>query len=119
MTGGSDGLPRHAALVQHKASLSHLAPDALCIQLTISVPAGVLLNMTGHHNESGKILILAALVNFVLCGVLIPEYGSMGAAIATSVAIVIWNGIMAWSAERRVGIQAYLTFTPPRIVRNP
>ncbi|MFT5486450.1 MAG: O-antigen/teichoic acid export membrane protein [Paracoccaceae bacterium] len=83
-----------------------------------TVPAGVLLNMTGHHNESGKILIVAAAVNFGLCALLIPIYGSMGAAIATSVAIVLWNGIMAWSAERRVGIRAYLTFTRTTTARS-
>lgn len=75
-----------------------------------TVPAGVLLNMTGHHNQSGKILLVAALVNFALCALLIPLYGSMGAAIATTIVIVMWNGLMAWSAERRVGIRAYLTF---------
>lgn len=83
-----------------------------------TVPAGVLLNMTGHHNESGKILLVAAAVNFGLCALLIPIYGSIGAAIATSVAIVLWNGIMAWSAERRVGIRAYLTFTRPASARS-
>lgn len=76
-----------------------------------TVPAGVLLNMTGHHNQSGRILLVAAAINFGLCAILIPIYGSMGAAVATTVAIVVWNGIMAWSAERRVGIKAYLTFT--------
>lgn len=82
-----------------------------------TVPAGVLLNMTGHHNESGRILLFAAAINFALCAILIPDYGSMGAAIATSAAIVIWNGIMAWSAERRVGIQAYLAIGRPRVAR--
>lgn len=83
-----------------------------------TVPAGVLLNMTGHHNESGRILIVAATINFGLCALLIPVYGSIGAAVATSVAIVLWNGIMARSAERRVGIRAYLTFTRPTTVRS-
>lgn len=77
-----------------------------------TVPAGVLLNMTGHHNVSAKILMLAAVVNVVLCVALVPEYGSMGAAVATAVAIVLWNGAMAWSAYRRVGIRACVTFWP-------
>lgn len=84
-----------------------------------TVPAGVLLNMTGHHNESGKILLVAAAINFGLCALLIPVYGSIGAAIATSVAIVLWNGVMAWSAERRVGIRAHLTFTRAVKPRSP
>jgi O-antigen/teichoic acid export membrane protein len=83
-----------------------------------TVPAGVLLNMTGHHNESGRILIVAAAINFILCAVLIPLYGSMGAAIATTVAIVVWNGVMAWSAQRRVGIRAHLTFTRSSAIRT-
>lgn len=77
---------------------------------TATVPAGVLLNMTGHHNQSGKILLLATAVNFALCALLIPMYGSVGAAIATTVAIILWNGIMAWSAQQRIGIRAHVTF---------
>lgn len=80
-----------------------------------TVPAGVLLNMTGHHNESGKILLFAAGINFGLCALLIPDHGNIGAAIATTAALVIWNGIMASTAERRVGIRAFLTFSPPKI----
>lgn len=75
-----------------------------------TIQAGVLLNMTGHHNLSGKILIAAAAVNFGLCAILVPEYGSLGASIATTVAIVLWNGAMAWAAARRVGIKSWLSF---------
>ena len=77
-----------------------------------AAPAGIILNMTGHQNDSVKILALALAlaVNVALCGLLIPMLGSIGAALATAATMTLWNGLMAIAVWRRLGIKAYVTF---------
>lgn len=56
---------------------------------------GLFLNMTGYETETVKVLALAALVNVALNLFLIPIFGMLGAALATTVTIIFWN---AWLA---------------------
>ena len=58
-------------------------------------PVMYILNMTGKEQVSQKIMIWMSLVNIVLNLVLIPKFGILGAAIATSISMVIWNVIAA------------------------
>ena len=52
---------------------------------------GVYMNMTGKQNTLQIILIISFLLNLVLNWLLIPLYGMIGAAIATSISMVLWN----------------------------
>ncbi|MEM1170489.1 MAG: polysaccharide biosynthesis C-terminal domain-containing protein, partial [Cyanobacteria bacterium P01_H01_bin.35] len=52
---------------------------------------GTLLIMTGHQNQAVFISGYTALINIVLNGVLVPIFGAIGAAIATSLTIAMWN----------------------------
>lgn len=61
---------------------------------------GILLNMTGHERETAKGVALAAFINIPLNLILIPVWGMAGAALATSVSLIIWN-IVLWRAVRR------------------
>ncbi len=54
-------------------------------------PVLYILNMTGKEKDSQKIMLWVTLVNIVLNGILIPMYGILGAAIATSVSMSLWN----------------------------
>ena len=49
-------------------------------------PASMLLNMSGNHDASAKILGLCAVVNLILLLGLIPHFGALGAA---------WAGVLA------------------------
>lgn len=60
---------------------------------------GPLLNMTGHERATAKWIMLAGACNVILNGILIPLYGMIGAAIATSITLVIWNCVL-WRAVR-------------------
>ena len=58
-------------------------------------PLSWLLLMTGHERQAGAILAVGATVNIGLNAVLIPLYGSAGAAAATAIA---WTGSIALMA---------------------
>ena len=52
-------------------------------------PVGVLLMMSGNERFLRNITMLTAAINIILCFVLIPRYGIVGAAYATSVCMTI------------------------------
>ncbi len=83
----------------------------LCGQLVFAAagPAGILLNMTGFHVDSAKVLAFGAIVNLVLCVILIPMFGALGAAVATATTVAVWSGAMAYVTSRRLGIVSFFT----------
>ena len=68
---------------------------------------GNLLNMTGHQKDFRNIMTAATLLNIVLCMVLIPLYGLMGSAIASSAFIASWNIACVVYIRRKLGIRSY------------
>lgn len=52
---------------------------------------GVYLNMTGRQIIFQRILLVALVINIVLNLVLIPVLGMVGAALSTSISIIVWN----------------------------
>ena len=50
-----------------------------------------LLNMTGKQKIVQYIVIVATIINFVLCCIFIPRWGIIGAAIANAVNMLCWN----------------------------
>jgi O-antigen/teichoic acid export membrane protein len=58
-------------------------------------PVMYILNMTGKEQESQRIMLWMSVINIVLNLVLIPAYGIIGAAIATSISMIAWNVIAA------------------------
>jgi O-antigen/teichoic acid export membrane protein len=58
-------------------------------------PVAVVLMMTGHERFHRNTTILSAVVNIVLNFILIPKYGAIGAAFATSVSLILKNMIAA------------------------
>jgi O-antigen/teichoic acid export membrane protein len=81
-------------------------------------PALLLLNMTGHHRDSARILGFTAVINVVMNAGLIKLYGAMGAAIATSLSIILWNTIAAFVVWHRLKIVS-LALYRPRKRNNP
>ena len=57
---------------------------------------GVLLMMTGHERQAAVSAAVAACINITANAVLIPRYGMEGAAVATAISMVIWNGLMGY-----------------------
>lgn len=71
-------------------------------------PVGQLLAMMGKHWLVGRVLILPAATNIVLNLVLIPRLGVNGAALATLISTVLWNGILVYFAWSRFGLDPTL-----------
>lgn len=54
-------------------------------------PVGNLLTMSNYEKISVNIMIISTLINIILNLSLIPLYGMEGAAIGTSICLLIWN----------------------------
>ena len=70
---------------------------------------GLLLSMTGHEKFALRASGLAAVCMLVLCFVLIPQYGVMGAAIAQAVSLSAHMLLNSWFVKKILG------FTPMNI----
>ena len=66
----------------------------------------VLLNMSGYEKDTAVGMVLAASVNIILNFLLIPKWGANGAAIATTVSMIIWNIILWWFVYKRLRINS-------------
>lgn len=70
------------------------ALGALIIGQLVNVGAGsvgYLLTMTGHQNQCAMVVGWSGLVNIVLNAIGIPLFGILGAAIATTLSMSLWN----------------------------
>ena len=65
--------------------------------------SGHLLTMAGYHRECARFWIMAACLNVVLNLILIPIFGTVGAAISTASTLILPNGLAWWAARRWVG----------------
>lgn len=65
---------------------------------------GFLMTMTGHQNQAAMILGVSALINILMNTILISIFGMIGAAIATTITIVIWNFMMLVYVWRQLNI---------------
>ena len=75
-----------------------LAIGQLVNALTGSV--AVLLNMTGHEQATAQGMTISAIANVVLNLILVPLWGSNGAALASAVTFTTWN-IILWIAVHK------------------
>ncbi|MDY6993844.1 MAG: flippase [Pseudomonadota bacterium] len=69
---------------------------------------GNFLNMTGYQNESAKIFGTVALVNIIFNPIGIYFYGAEGAAVVTTLTIIIWNVWFYISVKRKIGVNTII-----------
>jgi O-antigen/teichoic acid export membrane protein len=62
----------------------------------------LVMTMTEHERGAAGLLIVSAAVNVVASTVLISMFGLTGAAIATAIAVIVWNVAMAFFISRRL-----------------
>jgi O-antigen/teichoic acid export membrane protein len=67
-----------------------------------SGPTSLLLTMTGRQMLVVKVLGVSAAIDIALHVVLLPRFGIMGAAAATTITLVVWNVILTWFVFRRM-----------------
>lgn len=66
---------------------------------------GLLLLMTGHQRFSMYSLAGGTAINIILNLILTPRYGISGAAIASSLSLIVWNLMMYFFVRRKLGIR--------------
>lgn len=71
-------------------------------------PVGLLLNLTGHHIVSFWVYLSFAVANVGLNAILIPLFGIMGAAVATTVTVGFLRLSLVVVARRRLGIISFV-----------
>lgn len=67
---------------------------------------GALLNMSGNERSTALGVTLAAIINIVLNAILIPPFGMLGAAIATTVSMALWNFFLWRAVLKHLGISS-------------
>lgn len=85
----------------------------LCLGQLINVGAGsvgLVLRMTGHQVDAVLMAGVAAALNILLNGILIPMYGGNGAAMATAATMLIWNGLMLVRVRQRLGVDTSIFY---------
>lgn len=71
---------------------------------SISGSVGNILQMTGHEKIYQNIIIISVLINILLNYLLIPIYGILGAAIATSFSTISWNLLSIFTIKKKLNI---------------
>jgi O-antigen/teichoic acid export membrane protein len=94
---GPEFLAAHGALVLLAASQ---------LVNALAGPVGFLMTMTGRQDTAARILAVHTALLVVLCGVLVPRFGILGAAGATAATRVSWNLVMAIAVWRTLRLRA-------------
>ncbi|HEX2215519.1 MAG TPA: lipopolysaccharide biosynthesis protein [Xanthobacteraceae bacterium] len=71
-------------------------------------PVERLLNMLGEQNICAAVYALAFALNLAGCLLLVPRYGGLGAAIATSTALVVESILLFAVTKRRLGLHVFI-----------
>jgi O-antigen/teichoic acid export membrane protein len=71
---------------------------------------GYLLNMTGHEKDMRNVVFLSGPVGLILALILTPMYGTLGAAIATSIAVASQNLLAVFFVKKRLGFNSLNIF---------
>jgi O-antigen/teichoic acid export membrane protein len=90
-------------------SLKVLALGQLVNALCGSV--GFLMIVTGHQNQSLPVVILSAVTNIVLNAILIPKFGTVGAAIATAFSMALWNIWLTILVVQHIGVRPSIFYS--------
>lgn len=71
-------------------------------------PVGYLCVLTGFQYNAMLFSAISAAINILLNFLLIPIYGILGAATATLISFILWNGILLLFVRKKVGVNSGL-----------
>jgi O-antigen/teichoic acid export membrane protein len=71
-------------------------------------PVERLLNMLGQQNLCATVYALSFVLNMIGCFILIPLIGTIGAAFATSIALVVESILLFIVTKRRLGLHVFI-----------
>lgn len=92
------------------AVIAYIPLVVLVVGQSINVfcgPVGNILAMGGFERQSLRVHVLALSVNILCCVLLIPKYGAVGAAFASSAGVVTWNIFLSFLSMRFVGVRPF------------
>ncbi len=69
---------------------------------------GQVMALTGHERLTAYTVLIAVIINIGLNYILVPQHGINGAAIATGVSIIIWNGLLAYWTVKKTGYVCHI-----------
>jgi len=67
---------------------------------------GMLLNMTGYERDVARVLMATVVLNGILNFALIPIWGVIGASVATSASMIVWNLWLAREVRLKLGLRS-------------
>lgn len=65
---------------------------------------GLLLIMSGHEREAAAGLVISIVIQGLLCALLIQPWGVVGAAVARSCGLIVWNILLLRTAYNKLSI---------------
>jgi len=71
-------------------------------------PVGALMIMTGHQKQAAKVLGFSLIFDLILLRFLLPRFGLLGAAIATTVTMFLWNFWLSILVMKYVNVRSFL-----------
>ncbi|TVM04151.1 MAG: flippase [Candidatus Brocadia sp. WS118] len=92
------------SFTQGRTTLSILSAGQLVNATMGSV--GLLLVMTGHERSVAIGVGISAALNVILNALLIPQWGTAGAAIATASSMIAWNILLAIWVYKKLGVHS-------------
>jgi O-antigen/teichoic acid export membrane protein len=69
---------------------------------------GFLMTMTGNQRASLNVFIWTGIVHILLCVLLIPTLGIVGAALSHGITVAVWNISLAYHVKKRLGVTSYV-----------
>ena len=73
----------------------------------ITGPVGLLLSMTGRQKSSTTVYVSTSILHVLLNLIMIHFWGMVGAAVATSISIIVCSCSLAWLVKRDMGINPF------------
>jgi len=67
-------------------------------------PVGPIMIMAGYETRTAIAVTIGAVTNIVLNLMLIPRYGILGAAVATTTSMMLWNGMLVFQVWSKLAI---------------
>ena len=79
-------------------------------------PSSDLLLMTGHHGRLGKVNLVCAVLNIGLNLLLIPQFGVVGAAVATGTVLIGWSWWLYLLVRRHTAVETCVFRRAPALL---
>jgi O-antigen/teichoic acid export membrane protein len=88
---------------------AHTALAILCIGRLVDVFIGVgtgamMLNVAGEERTVAHVFVYVACINVLLCLILIPPYGIIGAAMASAISLFASKLVLVVNAAKKIGV---------------